>query len=64
MTARDDAHIATLLYAKVVERQMADIAKLRAANERLGSWMSAALDDPGVCAEMKADIAAWFEETR
>ncbi len=30
------------------------------ANERLGPWMSAALDDPNVCAEMKADINAWF----
>jgi hypothetical protein len=30
------------------------------ASERLGKWMSAAQDDPGVCAEMKADISAWF----
>ena len=27
----------------------------------VGSWLSAALDDPKVCAEMKADINAWFE---
>jgi hypothetical protein len=27
----------------------------------LGKWMSAALDDPSVCAEMKADIQAWFD---
>ena len=26
----------------------------------LGKWMSVALDDPNVCAEMKADIQAWF----
>jgi hypothetical protein len=28
---------------------------------RIGSWLSAALDDPNVCAEMKADILAWFD---
>ena len=27
----------------------------------IGSWLSAALDDPNVCAEMKADIEAWFK---
>ncbi len=27
----------------------------------LGSWLSAALDDPSVCAELKRDIEAWFE---
>ncbi|MEK7817349.1 MAG: hypothetical protein AAB281_03760 [Actinomycetota bacterium] len=26
----------------------------------LGKWLSAALDDPDVCTEMKADIRAWF----
>lgn len=31
-----------------------------AASDRLGMWLSAALDDPGVCAEMKDDINAWF----
>lgn len=30
------------------------------ASDRLGRWLSAALDDPGVCAEMKDDINAWF----
>lgn len=29
--------------------------------ERIGRWLSAALDDPNVCDEMKADINAWFE---
>jgi len=28
----------------------------------IGKWLSAALDDPMVCAEMKADINAWFED--
>jgi hypothetical protein len=27
----------------------------------LGAWLSAALDDPNVCAEMKRDINAWFD---
>lgn len=27
----------------------------------VGSWLSAALDDPSVCEEMKADIREWFE---
>lgn len=27
----------------------------------VGSWLSAALDDPKVCAEMKADIREWFD---
>lgn len=30
------------------------------ASDKLGKWMAAALDDPIVCAEMKADISAWF----
>ena len=30
------------------------------ANVALGSWMSAALDDPKVCEAMKADIREWF----
>ena len=29
--------------------------------EGLGHWMAAALDDPSVCAEMKADITRMFE---
>ena len=29
--------------------------------EGLGHWMAAALDDSGVCAEMKADITRMFE---
>jgi len=28
---------------------------------RIGRWLSAALDDPKVCHEMKADILAWME---
>ncbi len=41
-----------------------EIDRLRAfasANDRIGPWLSAALDDPQVCREMKADITAWFD---
>ena len=30
------------------------------AEVAIGSWLSAALDDPDVCAEMKRDIVIWF----
>jgi hypothetical protein len=30
------------------------------ASVALGKWMAAALDDPQVCEEMKADIRRWF----
>jgi len=29
-------------------------------DEPIGKWLSAALEDPSVCEEMKADIRAWF----
>ena len=35
--------------------------QLQDGNARLGKWMSAALEDPLVCAEMKEDIQAWFD---
>ena len=35
--------------------------KVQGANERVGKWLSAALEDPAVCAEMKADIEYWFK---
>ncbi|MFA5951535.1 MAG: hypothetical protein WC807_14745 [Hyphomicrobium sp.] len=31
------------------------------ADYKIGWWLSGALEDPNVCAEMKADINAWFE---
>lgn len=30
------------------------------ADYKIGAWVSAALDDPNVCAEFKADIEFWF----
>lgn len=38
----------------------ADPIDLTAAGDAIGRWLSAALEDPTVCAEMKADINAWF----
>jgi hypothetical protein len=29
-------------------------------DDRIGKWLSAALEDSSTCAEMKADIEAWF----
>ena len=37
-----------------------EIDRLRENNKKLASWMSAALDDPQVCQEMKSDIHDWF----
>ena len=35
-------------------------ARVIMSSVRLGKWMSAALDDPNVCEEMKTDIRDWF----
>lgn len=32
------------------------------AELQVGRWLSASLDDPKVCAEMKRDVRAWFAE--
>lgn len=31
------------------------------AAPKIGAWLSAALEDPNVCDEMKADIRSWVE---
>lgn len=35
--------------------------EMRAAMYRLGAWLSAALEDPLICAEAREDINAWFD---
>ncbi len=40
--------------------QSPEVVAMREASKRLGVWMSAALEDPGVCDEMKRDIRSWF----
>lgn len=37
---------------------------MESVNDRIGKWLSAALDDPQVCDEMKADIRAWFDSQK
>ncbi len=37
-----------------------EIDRLNANNLTIGSWLSAALDDPTVCQEMKDDIRTWM----
>lgn len=34
------------------------------SSDRIGWWLSASLDDPMVCDEMKADVEKWFETFR
>jgi hypothetical protein len=46
--------------ARKMGKLRAENERLRTACEKLGPWMSAALDDPQVCAEMKDAIKAWF----
>lgn len=45
-----------ILNAAMTRRQFID----REAHTKLGAWMSAALDDPQVCKEMKDDINNWM----
>lgn len=45
--------------AESFDKQAAGQQKTAIAN-RVGKWLAAALDDPSVCDEMKADVAAWF----
>ena len=38
-----------------------EVERLREAEDGIGKWLSAALDDPDVCDAMKMDIRAWFD---
>lgn len=33
---------------------------VKACEDNVGGWLSASLEDPMVCAEMKADVNKWF----
>lgn len=37
------------------------VEELERANDVIGFWLSAALDDKTACAEFKAAVAKWFE---
>lgn len=55
--ADENAAEASAALAKVLDESY----RRGTAIDRLGPWLSAALDDSATCAEMKADIEAWFE---
>lgn len=40
---------------------MEEVERLMQSNDKVGGWLSAALEDENVCKEMKADINAWFD---
>ncbi len=46
---------------RALKHHSAFVALLDACDNRLGKWMSAALDDPTSCQEFKDDLVAWFK---
>ena len=40
------------------------LEKVRKSNDRIGMWLSAALDDPNVCDDMKNDIREWMDAVK
>ena len=61
--ARGGARIVWLPYQRktVMKRPYPTGRERNEADDRIGKWLSAALEDPQVCEEMKADIRFWFE---
>lgn len=59
----EDRDLALFMADQRLAELEADNEALRAGNDKLGPWMSAALEDEAVCGEMKADIRAWFVST-
>lgn len=47
-----------------IEALREEVAELREANAKVGTWFSAALEDPKVCESMKADLNEWFMVTK
>lgn len=43
------------------ELECTDDEAIDEASDKLGAWMSAALEDDNVCEEMKMDIRNWFK---
>ena len=48
------------VYSAGIKQGSKKSEELLNAELNVGKWMSAALDDPDVCAEMKLDITRWF----
>lgn len=56
-----DAQSARLTLAlEQLDRAAAYIDKMKLGNDKIGKWLSAALEDSNVCEEMKSDIRDWF----
>lgn len=51
----------TLLSARLTEAKANEAAVRGLGDPPIGKWLSAALDDDGVCKEMKDDIRSWFK---
>ena len=48
--------------ARRLEESQKKIVAQEAKDNYVGRWLSAALNDPSVCEEMKADIGLWMAE--
>lgn len=48
------------LALKQLDKGAAEIERLKGANDKIGSWLSAALEDQQVCEEMKIAVREWF----
>ena len=51
---------AAIELARRLEEAQQKIVAQEAKDNYVGRWLSAALDDPSVCEEMKADIGLWM----
>lgn len=63
--ALPSATVAQPNYEALEREHMGDPDKrtgIYSPRNRLGSWLSAALEDPAVCEEMKSDIRDWFAQ--
>ena len=47
----------------VKKRELKNLRNGMSPEDRIGAWLSAALEDPMVCDEMKQDIKDWFDQT-
>ncbi len=56
--------ISLMLSREYEAGRRAGAVESRSHDHLVGSWLSAALEDPKVCREMKADIEAWLDATR
>lgn len=54
-------HHNALMYGRKCSELEIKLEKAKEAFDLMGKWLSAALDDPKVCDEMKSDIQKFFE---